>query len=129
MSNITNSEEDGKDRVLGYSLLVIDLLIIILNVLAVLVIIRFRTKSAIDIFILALALMDLVKGFIPVPISISIYLTEWYLDLGKEDKTHSSDVVNPFWTNRFTISNESLKKCTKTVKFNNKATRRISLVL
>ena len=95
MSNMTNSEEDGQDRVLGYSLLVIDLLIIILNVLAVLVIIRFRTKSAIDIFILALALMDLVKGFIPVPISICIYLTKWHLDLGKEDKTHSSYALNP----------------------------------
>ena len=47
--------------------------------LTIAVIVRFRTKNAIDIFVLALATTDLIKGLIPVPMSVYIYLTDWYL--------------------------------------------------
>lgn len=69
---------------LGASLLFINFCIIVFNSLMIAVIIRFRTKNAIDIFVLALATTDLIKGLIPVPMSVYIYLTEWYLKEGKK---------------------------------------------
>ena len=72
-----------QDKILGGTLLAINFFIILFNSLAVLVILRFRTKNAVDIFVLALAITDLVKGLIPVPMSVYIYLTDWYLELGK----------------------------------------------
>ena len=83
-------DEDGTragiyDKKLGFSLLGINICIVILNSLAVLAIMRFRSKNAIDIFILTLALMDLTKGIIPVPMSVAVYLSDWNFLTGKND--------------------------------------------
>ena len=77
--NETTSRQGVKDLPLGASLLFINFCIIVFNVLTIAVIVRFRTKNAIDIFVLALATTDLIKGLIPVPMSVYIYLTDWYL--------------------------------------------------
>ena len=76
------SEQGVKDLPLGASLLFINFCIIVFNVLTIAVIVRFRTKNAIDIFVLALATTDLIKGLIPVPMSVYIYLTDWHLEEG-----------------------------------------------
>ena len=73
------SRQGVQDLPLGASLLFINFCIIVFNVLTIAVIVRFRTKNAIDIFVLALATTDLIKGLIPVPMSVYIYLTDWYL--------------------------------------------------
>ena len=77
--NETMSQQGVKDLPLGASLLFINFCIIVFNVFTIAVIVRFRTKNAIDIFVLALATTDLIKGLIPVPMSVYIYLTDWYL--------------------------------------------------
>ncbi|XP_066929354.1 uncharacterized protein [Clytia hemisphaerica] len=79
LSTTEESEHGVIDLPLGASLLVINICIIVLNVFIIAVIVRFRTKNAIDVFVLALATTDLIKGLIPVPMSVYIYLTEWYL--------------------------------------------------
>lgn len=71
--------EGMRDNVLGVTLLVINILIVVLNVFTIMVILRFRTRNIIDLFVLALASTDLVKGLIPVPMSIIVYLSDWYL--------------------------------------------------
>lgn len=78
----TTSEVGIHDSVLGGTLLGINFFIILLNVLAIMVIVRFRHKNAIDIFVLTLAMTDLLKGLIPVPMSIYIYMTDAYLKVG-----------------------------------------------
>lgn len=78
-NNETISQQGVKDLSLGWSLLFINFCVIVFNVLTIAVIVRFRTKNAIDIFVLALATTDLIKGLIPVPMSVYIYLTDWYL--------------------------------------------------
>ena len=67
------------DIALGSTLLAINMLIIILNLCTIMVILRFRVNNIIDLFVLALATTDLVKGLIPVPMSVIVYLTDWYL--------------------------------------------------
>ena len=89
MLNKSVDEDDTRvgiyDKKLGFSLLGINICIVILNSLAVLAIMRFRSKNAIDIFILTLALMDLTKGIIPVPMSVAVYLSDWNFLTGKND--------------------------------------------
>ena len=81
--NITatnKTDEEGiRDSVLGGTLLGINIVIIILNSLAVMVVMRFRTKNCIDILVVGLAMTDLTKGLIPVPMSVTTYLTSWYM--------------------------------------------------
>lgn len=68
---------------LGGSLLAIDFCIILFNILTIMVIVRFRTKNAVDIFVLTLALHDLAKGLVPVPITVYVYFSDWRIDEGK----------------------------------------------
>ena len=75
----TSNQMGIRDPVLGGTLLTIDVFIIILNSLAVMVIMRFQTKNCIDILVLGLAMTDLTKGLIPVPMSVATYLTDWYM--------------------------------------------------
>lgn len=78
--NTSTKVNDGiRDPVLGGTLLTIDVFIAILNSLAVTVIMRFRTKNCIDILVLGLAMTDLTKGLIPVPMSVATYLTDWHM--------------------------------------------------
>lgn len=81
-SSNTTTENGIRDPVLGGTLFTINLFIVFLNTLAVLVIMRFRTKNCIDILVLGLAMMDLTKGLIPVPMSVCTYLSAWYLKKG-----------------------------------------------
>lgn len=78
-NNTTISKDGIRDPVLGGTLLTIDIFIVIFNSLAVMVIMRFRTKNCIDILVLGLAMTDLTKGLIPVPMSVATYLTRWYM--------------------------------------------------
>jgi len=80
---VQSNTTQGIDLPLGGSLLVINICIVIFNVYMIAVILRFRTKNAVDIFVLALATTDLIKGLVPVPMSVYIYLTEWSLVEGK----------------------------------------------
>ena len=75
--------DDGRNYALGGSLLAIDVCIIAFNILTIMVIARFRTKNATDIFVLALALHDLVKGLVPVPITVYVYFSAWSIPSGK----------------------------------------------
>ena len=79
LTNKTADEAGIRDPVLGGTLLSIDAFIVILNSLAVMVVMRFRTKNCIDILVLGLAMTDLTKGLIPVPMSVATYLTAWYM--------------------------------------------------
>lgn len=81
---VPTAETEGmRDVILGATLLAINVLIVVLNLSIIMVIARFRTKNTIDLFVLALASTDLVKGLIPIPMSIVVYLTDWYLIDGK----------------------------------------------
>ena len=78
-ANRTILETGIRNSVLGGTLLGIDVFIIILNTLVVMIVMRFRTKNCIDILVLGLAMTDLTKGLIPVPMSVATYLTAWYM--------------------------------------------------
>lgn len=58
----------------GYTLLFLEIFIIILNTLAIIVIQRFKKKYNPDILILTLAVADLIKAFIPLNMSLVAYL-------------------------------------------------------
>ena len=77
-----SAEQGVRDNVLGGTLLTINIFIVMLNSLAVLVIMRFRTKNCIDILVLGLAMTDLTKGLVPVPMSVCTYLTSWFMKTG-----------------------------------------------
>jgi len=80
-----NNITEGKtiDLALGGTLIVTDLLIIVFNVLTIMVITRFPNKNAVDVFVVTLAGHDLVKGIVPVPISIYVYFSStWSLRAG-----------------------------------------------
>jgi len=83
MSFNNNTEGLTTDLALGGSLIVTDLLIIVFNVLTIMVITRFPKKNAVDVFVVTLAGHDLVKGIVPVPISIYVYFSStWSLKSG-----------------------------------------------
>ena len=80
---ITAQQQQGvRDGVLGGTLFAINICIVLLNSLALMVIMRFRTKNCIDILVLGLALTDLTKGLIPVPMAVYTYLSPWYMKDG-----------------------------------------------
>eukprot|EP00794_Sanderia_malayensis_P015174 gene15174-16733_t len=80
MANNSNFSQGGvKDNILGGTLFAINICIVFLNALALMVIMRFRSKNCIDVLVLGLALTDLTKGLIPVPMSVCIYLSSWHL--------------------------------------------------
>lgn len=58
----------------GYTLLVLEIFIIILNTLAIIVILRFKKKYNPDILIFTLAVADLLKAFIPLNMTLVAYL-------------------------------------------------------
>ena len=60
----------------GYSLLVLEVVIIFLNALAIIVIFRFKKKCNPDILIFSLAIADLLKALIPLNMTLSAYLSE-----------------------------------------------------
>ena len=59
----------------GYTLLFLEIFIIILNTLAIIVIQRFKTKCNPDILIVTLAVADLIKAFIPLSMTLVAYLS------------------------------------------------------
>ena len=58
----------------GYTLLFLEIFIIIMNTLAIVVIQRFKKKYNPDILIVTLAIADLIKAFIPLNMSLVAYL-------------------------------------------------------
>lgn len=60
----------------GYSLLVLEVFIIFLNILAIIVIFRFKKKYNPDILIFTLAVADLLKASIPLNMTLVAYLSE-----------------------------------------------------
>lgn len=60
----------------GYSLLLLAVVIIFLNILAIIVILRFKKKCNPDILILSLAIADLVKALVPLNMTLYAYLSE-----------------------------------------------------
>ena len=60
----------------GYSLLLLAVVIIFLNILAIIVILRFKKKYNPDILILSLAIADLVKALVPLNMTLYAYLSE-----------------------------------------------------
>ncbi len=79
---LQKTERGMHNPVLGGTLFGINVCIVLLNALVLMVIMRFRTKNCIDILILGLASTDLTKGVVPVPMSVVIYLSSWYLKEG-----------------------------------------------
>ncbi|XP_047136035.1 beta-2 adrenergic receptor [Hydra vulgaris] len=79
-NSLNKTEVNGiRNNILGGSLLVINVLIVFFNVMVIFAISRFRHKNAVDIFVLSLAMCDLSKGIIPVPLSVYVYLTDkWH---------------------------------------------------
>lgn len=63
-------------KVEGYSLLFLEIFIIILNSLAIIVILRFKRKCNPDILIFSLAVADLLKAFIPLNMTLVAYLAD-----------------------------------------------------
>lgn len=60
----------------GYSLLLLAVVIVFLNILAITVILRFKRKYNPDILILSLAMADLLKALIPLNMTLYAYLSE-----------------------------------------------------
>lgn len=58
----------------GYTLLFLEIFIIIMNTLAIIVILRFKKKYNPDILIFTLAVADLLKAFIPLNMTLVAYL-------------------------------------------------------
>ena len=81
----------------GYSLLVLETLIIFLNVLAIIVILRFKRKYNPDLLIFSLAVADLVKAFIPLNMTLVAYL-------GDKTMEQSSDACKVFGWTAFTLN-------------------------
>lgn len=60
----------------GYSLLLLAVVIVFLNILAIIVILRFKRKYNPDILILSLAIADLLKALVPLNMTLYAYLSE-----------------------------------------------------
>ena len=89
MSEIRKSE--------GFTLLVLEVLIIMLNTLAIIVIVRFKQKYNPDILIFTLAVADLLKALIPLNMTLVAYLR------GNEMKEGSPSCMIFGWT-AFTLN-------------------------
>ncbi|XP_022797464.1 uncharacterized protein LOC111335739 isoform X1 [Stylophora pistillata] len=89
MSEIRKSE--------GFTLLVLEILIIIINTLAIIVIVRFKQKYNPDILIFTLAVADLLKALIPLNMTLVAYLK------GNEMKEGSPSCTIFGWT-AFTLN-------------------------
>ena len=66
----------------GYTLLFLEIFIIILNTLTIIVIHRFKKKCNPDILIFTLAVADLLKAFIPLNMTLVAYLGGYSMDEG-----------------------------------------------
>ena len=81
----------------GFTLLVLEILIIFLNVIAIMVIFRFKRKRNPDILILTLAIADLLKALFPLNMTLVAYLGD------KPMQEHSLDCKLFGWT-AFTLN-------------------------
>lgn len=81
----------------GYTLLFLEILIIILNTLAITVIVRFKKKYNPDILIFTLAVADLLKAFVPLTMTLVAYLN------GREMSEGSPSCMIFGWT-AFTLN-------------------------
>ena len=80
--NATVNETGRILAIEGYTLLLLEICIIFLNVSAVMVIIRFKRKHNPDILILTLAIADLAKACIPLNMTLVAYLGGLHMKTG-----------------------------------------------
>ena len=81
----------------GYTLLCLEVFIIFLNVIAIIVISRFKRKYNPDVLIFALAVADLMKALFPLNMTLVVYL-------GDKPMEQSSDKCKVFGWTAFTLN-------------------------